>query len=251
MSGKCLTILKSVVLCPLLILFSSCTRHYSISVNTYSDKQFIPNGFPPGSTFSVAPGNDTNPMFSKEVTEKISQILRNRGYEIADFNKADYILVFNTAITSSTTMINVPKYVPGQTQTKSGAVYGTYGYAGSYNEKTESSGSTVYVPEEYTYFTRGVGIFVYDAKLYRKKKIEEQVWSGMAISSGENSDLRDVVDYLLVSVFGYFGQNTKKNIDIYMSDRNQHVKQLRGELGVIPFGLEGVFQEPTPNSSSE
>jgi hypothetical protein len=230
--------LPRVIAVMVLAFLCSCARHYSISVDTYADKQFIPAGFKPGSSFAIFPAKEENPMFSKEVSQKIAQILKDRGYRVESANKADYVLIFNSGITSTTTKINVPRYIPGQTQSTSGTVYGNRGYAGSYSEKTQSSGTTVYVPQDYTFFTRGVAIYVYDAEMYRKHEKEEQVWSGMAISSGENSDLRDVIDYLLVSVFSYFGDNTKKNVKISMAEDDEKVHKLRAELGVIlPSGL--------------
>jgi hypothetical protein len=228
--------------CVALAFLCSCTRHYSISVDTYADRQFIPNGFRAGSSFAIFPAKDENPMFSKEVSQKISQILQDRGYRVESVKKADYVLIFNSAMTSTTTQINVPRYIPGQTQTTSGSVYGNRGYGGSYSEKTQSSGTTVYVPQDYTFFTRGLAVYVYDAEMYRKHEKEEQVWSGLAISSGENSDLRQVIDYLLISVFSYFGDNTKKSVKIDMAEDNEKVHKLRSELGVIlPSGLAPLF----------
>lgn len=241
-------------LCILLILlfFSSCTRHYSISVDTYADKQYIPKGFPANSSFAISPGKDENQMFSKEVSQKIAQLLKDRGYRTDVPGKADYILVFNSAMTSSTATVNVPRYVPGQTQTTTGNVYGNRGYGGSYSEKTQTSGTTVYVPQTFTYFTRGLAIYVYDAETYRKHSREEQIWSGIAISSGENSDLRQVIDYLLISVFSYFGDNTKKKVQISMPTDDEKVQKLRMELGaILPGGLAPIFRSEANSISME
>jgi len=240
------------LVCAYLAALLSCTHHYKISVDTYADRYLIPNGFSIGSSFAIFPDKEDSSIFSKEVSQKIAQILKDRGYKLESVKKADYVLVFNSAITSTTTKINVPKYIPGETHTTSGSVSGNSGYVGSYSERTESSGKIVYVEQDYTFFTRGVSVYVYDAKRYRKDKQEDQVWSGLAISSGENNDLRYVVDYLLVSVFSYFGDNTNKSVKINMAEDDEKVRHLRAELGdILPSGLAPLFGSPTETISSE
>jgi hypothetical protein len=57
-------------------------------------------------------------------------------------------------------------------------------------------------------------------------------------------DLRHVIDYLLVSVFGYFGDNTHKKIEINMSEKDEQAQKLRSEIGDIPSsGLAPFFEK--------
>lgn len=174
---------------------------------------------------------EDNQMFSKEVTQKIGRILESRGYFVTEnVRKADYALLFNFGITSTQTTINVPKYIPGQSQTTQGSVYGSSGGYGSYQQTTQTSGTTVYVPENYIFFTRALAIDVYDAKLYRKNKKIEELWKANAISSGESGDLRYIIDYLLVTAFAHFGGDTGKYVEKELSVDDREVRKLRGEI---------------------
>jgi len=233
---------SKVVGCVMLLFLCSCTRTYYVDVDTYADRKQIPNGFPPGSSFVVLPDETDVGAFSKEMTQKIDQMLEDRGYDVVSANKADYYLVFKTSMTSAESTVCVPIYTPGSSQTTTGNVYGSRGHA-SYSETTKSSGTTDYVNQSYTYFIRGVGLHVYDAHTYRKHKKEDLIWSGIAISSGSNSDFRDVVDYLLVSVFKYFGDNTKKSVSMTISADDERVEKLRSNLGdIIPSGVSSLLE---------
>lgn len=207
----------------------SCARDSHLTTSTFVDTKTLPQGFAQGSSFALLPMQKDNQLFSKEVSQKIEKILEGKGYTVKNPDKADYYLLFNFGMTSSTGTINVPRYIPGGTEKKEGSIYGVGGSV-QYQEQTQKAGSTVYVPQTYTFYTRGLLVAVYDAKIYRKTKKEEQVWQGFSVSSGESDDLRQIIDYLLVSVFKYFGKNTYKNIETNINERDEEVKKLRGEL---------------------
>jgi len=209
--------------CVSLAFLCSCTRNYSIVIDTYADKQCIPQGIRSGSSFAIFSAKDENPLFSKELAQKIAQVLNNRNYNVESIEKADYVLLFKSSISSTTQQISVAKHIPGETQTKNR----TKKSGESYSETITSSGTTVYVPEDYTFFTGNLNIYVCDAESYRRDKKEKQIWSGFAISSGKENDLRQLVDYLLIATFSYFGEDTKKSVKIDMAQDNEQVRQLR------------------------
>jgi hypothetical protein len=227
-----------------LMFFCSCARQISITSNAFADLQSIPYGFPMKSSFFIITGQNDyshltdqkiiigqndNPMLSKEVTHKIGKVLEEKGYLVDNIDNADYYLVFNFVMTSSKATMNVPLYIPGPTQTTQGNIYGYGGYVG-YQQQTQTSGSYIYVPKEYVFFHRGLYLQVYDAKLCREKKQEAQLWQGSAISSGDSSNLRDIMNYLLITAFKYLGKNTQKDICANMSSNNKKVKKLRNSL---------------------
>lgn len=216
------------ILALLPLLLASCVRYY-VSTNSFIDSDFLPKGFPKNSSFAIVPSEEYNALFSKEVARKISKILEDRGYQVSNIDKADYYLFFDFGIESSTTTINVPKYIPGQTRSTQGNVYGSHGGYVHYQEKTQSSGTTVFVPESYTFFTRELTITVYDAKAYRKKKLENLIWHGRSVSSGSNGDLRQTIDYLIVTTFDTFGISTGKIVSSEISESDRRVRWLRGE----------------------
>jgi hypothetical protein len=227
------------------IFLCSCSRHYEIVINSHADSHFIPHGFPCGSSFAIVSASTNKAMFSKETKNKIAVLLKENGYKLASPRMADYLLVFNSDITSKTVTVHVPVYSPGQTQTTTGNVNttnpsGWQRSSSTYSSTTQSSGTTTYVPREYTFFIRGVSLHVYNAHFFRSSKEEDLVWSGSAVSSGENGDMRQVIDYLLVAIFDRFGTDTKRGITVDISENDKEVKRMRSELAVAP-GLISIF----------
>jgi hypothetical protein len=142
---------------PLLLLCSCGKQTLSVTSRTFADSQLIPNGFPVCSSFCILPAGNQNQLFAKEVTRKITLLIKKEGYEIADQQDADFYLFFSTNIESFTGTTNVPLYIPGQTQTTNGSVYGYRG-AVQYQQQTQSSGSFTYVPQQYTVFNSSIAI---------------------------------------------------------------------------------------------
>lgn len=198
-----------VMIISVLFLASGCFwRRASVSSTTFADSDKIPYGFSHQSSFCVLNTNSDNPLLSKEIRKKIEQLLTQKGFVIQDKNTANYYLVFETNIESSKHLVNNLHYIPGTTQN-------TQGNLGNllFNQKTTSSGTFQYVPEEITIFTGSINIYVYDATEHRKWFGKEVlVWSGSAASSGDNPDLRELIDYLLVSIFKDFGLSSGKLI---------------------------------------
>ena len=121
---------------------------------------------------------------------------------------ADYSLLFDYSMSSSTKLVSVPTYIPGKLQVKQGHTSGPHGVS-NYQETTELAGTTVYVNQERTFFNREMNIQV---NVSQQTDYGEQVWHGKIFSCGTNSDLREMIDYLLIYAFKYFGANTKKNV---------------------------------------
>ena len=223
---------------PLLLLCSCGKQKLLITSNSFADVQAIPNGFSKESSFFVEPMKTDNQLFSKEVSRKIEIILQEKGYSIETAENADFYITFNFDMQSKTEIINVPRYIPGQTITKQGSAYGsTSGRIGSlhgsshgnanYEEKTQSSGSITYVPQQFTYFIKAISIQVFDAKLYRENKQEIQVWAESSVCSGGNCDLRSAIDYLLLTAFKYFGKNTREFVTTTQNYNDKEVELLR------------------------
>lgn len=213
------TSIKLALLGMLPLVLTSCVKKVHITTNAFADEAVIPGGFEEGSSFAVLPAQKDNQLLSKEVGRKIATELRAEGYEVKaakEAEKADYCLVFGYGINSATNTVNVPKYIPGETQVKQGFVAGRRDVI-DYEEVTQTSGTTVYVPEEYIVFKRELMLQVYDAQLYNKTKKEELVWQGTAVSCGECGDLRVMIDYLISEIFNHFGCNTGRNIQSSVS----------------------------------
>ena len=61
---------------------------------------------------------------------------------------------------------------------------------------------------------------------YRTQKISRPVWVGEAHSVGASSDLRTVLNYLLVADFKEFGKNTGKAVTMEIEAQDPEVASL-------------------------
>jgi len=203
------------VISMMLFWVSGCTS-YRVRVNGYLN---LPQGksLAPNSAICVIENEEANnPIFEKEIRKKIEYLLSNAGYSLRDFESADYYLMISYGISDGKTKTGaVPIYNPGQSMT-----INTYGTSGSSYSTAQTPGYTTYMPVSTTVFTRYLQLHLIDAAHYRVNSEVVEVWVGDTISTGENSDLREVINYLLISAFEYFGQDTKKGKrkEIYESD---------------------------------
>jgi len=61
---------------------------------------------------------------------------------------------------------------------------------------------------------------------YRASGKANDVWIGEASITGENTDLRATIDYLLTGVFEYFGKDTKKQVFVDIKDDDPRLNAL-------------------------
>jgi hypothetical protein len=71
---------------------------------------------------------------------------------------------------------------------------------------------------DYVYYTRYLGLTLYDRQLWREASEdtlgEAAVWTCNATSRGSSSDLRLIVNYLLVAAFDQFGVDSGRELRI-------------------------------------
>lgn len=216
--------MKSIYISLFLLLgvLTSCANRYSVTTDTFSDIAEIPNGFLKGTSFSIlCQESNSNPLFTKEVSNKIARILEKNGYIATTEEMADYRLEFTFGTTTSSETVTVPKYIPGATIKKEGSAFGSTGHL-SYDEETTKSGTTIYLSEIRTYHTQKITIAIYSN--------EEQIWNGASHITCSDNNLRDTIDYLLVGAFQYFGQNSKKSITTVLSEKDEEIKSLKNWL---------------------
>ena len=215
-------ICKLILLSFPIILFCSCAKDgdMRITTNTFADKEVIPEGFEPNSSFSISTKQKGDRLFSQEVSQKIATILRDKDFVIKGTSYADYTVNFSFGMKQSTHTRDVPVYVPDYGHWYYHDYHHPYGYGYGYR--------ITYVPEEYTLFNKILLVEVYKNSGNKSEKLKP-IWQGTAHSYEEDSDLRDAIDYLLVTVFKHFGRNTQKYIQSKMAEDNQEVKKLREE----------------------
>jgi|SaaInlLV_10m_DNA_2_1039722.scaffolds.fasta_scaffold00107_16 hypothetical protein len=217
---------KFILLILPIILLGSCAKKSSIRIttNTFANKEVIPHGFEPGASFSVETTQKGNPLFTKEVSQKIATLLKSNGFETKTGRNINYNLKFSFGMKQSTHTRDVPVFIPDYGHWYYDSFYG-YGYSHGYNY------TVAYVPEEYTLFNKILLI-----EVYKKGDKETPIWQGTAHSYQETSDLRNSIDYLLVTVLKHFGKNTQRYIKSKMKNNDPEVEKLRQEY-FRPIGI--------------
>jgi hypothetical protein len=194
MNKLCL-ILLTVSLCT-----AGCTTSYKIHVNGFSelDKPISDKA----SIYVVVDPNSQNPIFDKEIKAKIEMLLESHGYNpIPDVEQADYRLTFRAGLDSHRVTGYTPLYRP---------YMGFHDrYWGNYN-----LGYTSYVPYFETFYDQWLVMKVFDTGRADATEACKVVWIGEAIAGTDAADLRQVVNYLLVAGFEYFGKDTKRQMTL-------------------------------------
>jgi hypothetical protein len=184
---------------PIAFLSIGCAGSYSVVVNGYSSTGKDVE-IPQGASFSViTDSNVPNPILEKEVATKVDRLLRDDGYD-TEAAAPDYYLLFDFGINGGQVVTDVvPIHHPGFYYPYRYPHFRWYGY-------------TTYVPYSEVVYTRWLSLKLIDGKTYRASKDAEPLWIGDVASAGENSDLRHVVNYMLIAAFDHFGQDTQRQI---------------------------------------
>ncbi len=192
----------------LLLCICGC-RSYDVRVNGFSEvARPIQDR---ASMYVTADGNSHNPLFAKEVKDKIEYLLSQRGYSLnAEESKADYRLTFKVGVASHLVTDYSNSYF-----TTSGA-YGWNRMGYSYS----------YFPTLEMLYDELLTIKVFDNKPVGAAGANMPVWIGEAATSGYYANVREGIDYLLVGAFEYFGRNTKKQMELNLNENDPRIKQL-------------------------
>lgn len=229
---------KFLLLAPLVVLSGCFKRSIRVTGNSFVNKKSLPHGFVRNKSFAIVnepAEHETDPQNDLQATEleqKIALMLVDGGYTVTPLESADYVLKFNYGAQSYTRTENVLKYIPGETVQTRGAVDESDGSYKDYREIKQSSGSYVYVPENYTYCTKHLSIQAYlvDEAMKMHKNTDTKkpsaVWQG-TVWTEDPQELRSCLDYLLVQVFDLFGRDSQKTIMGRIAENDTTVARLR------------------------
>lgn len=198
---------------------AGCASVHQIKVNGYTDPSGAPAAIIPGRTFAVVENKDAqNPLLEKEIKEKIDKLLMRHGYRIAPFEQADYYLFFGYGMGQDRSVtVALPDFYPG----------GGFGFgigSGPYRSSYIFAAPFVsFYPFPETVYDRWLLLNVVDGRYYREKGEFRPVWVGEARSSGPSSDLRVLINYLLLADFKEFGRNTGKAVSVDIQDYEAQV----------------------------
>lgn len=195
------------------LFIAGCAGNYKVDVNSYLDKDTSI-----GRTKSIFVLVDTkvpNPLLAKEVGAKIENYLRADGYTLAkEFSQSDYVLSFAFNIDS------------GVTKSYSGS------YSSTKYKLNVHTGKYELVPQTYSYsgsktrYTRFLALVLMDTQALLKSGEATPVWVAEVTSRGKKSDLRSVLDYLLVAAFDYYPEDSKGMQRVTLSGSDARVQKL-------------------------
>jgi hypothetical protein len=205
----------------------STAANFTIKVNGYTDPG-APGLIKPGGSFCVMENQEAkNPLLEKEIKEKIHKLLLTHGYPVTSFEKADYYLFFTYGMGEPRSVgVAAPDYF-GSVGWGVGGGYGWGGGWGGWGGPSVSIG----IPwggsmDSATLFDRWLLIKVVEGPAYRTQKTSRPVWVGEARSLGASSDLRLVLNYLLVADFREFGKNTGQAVTVEINANNPEIYSL-------------------------
>lgn len=223
-----------------------CARHET-RISTYLSSD-LP--FPPprqGVRIAVAADSDIpETLLKSEVKRKVEHLLRQRGYESGTRGTADYVLSAKFSMDSGKTVTRrVENYVPGYTTT---CVYGRRGGRKYHRVRRHYPGRWERHSYQFTYYTRFLDLTLYACNARGATSAGEQtprlgvgrradtvVWRATAASTGESSDLRRTIDYLLVATFEHFGDDTGMQVREVLSEDDDRVQALREATRARPL----------------
>jgi hypothetical protein len=209
----------AVIVIGLVLSGCSTVSPYTITVNGYTDPG-APRPIKPGGFFCVIENKEAkNPLLETEVKGKITKLLETRGYSVTTFEKADYYLFFGYGMGEPRSVNTIaPDYYSGFGW---GVGYGRGGWGG-WGGPAVSIGVPWggYAVDSATLYDRWLLLTVVEGPAYRTQKISRPVWVGEARSAGTSSDLRLVLNYLLVADFKEFGKNTGQAVTVEIEANN-------------------------------
>lgn len=177
---------------------TGCTTTYIVHVNGFSELE-EPVKMKASIYVAVDP-NSNNPIFDNEIKSKIEVLLKEHGYVPAsNVELSDYRLAFKVGLDSRRVSGYTPLYHP---------YIGFYdGYWGDYD-----FGYYGYVPYIDTYYDQWLVMKVFAPKPGTTNRTGQVIWIGEAMIGTDVADLRQVVNYLLVACFEYFGEDTGRQM---------------------------------------
>ncbi len=195
-------IISSFLFIVVFLTFNACVTYYKVTVNGFTGgKLSIPNE---KKIFVYANKKAVNPFLEAEISEKMRIALKAKGYiPVEQLSDSDYVLLYDYGIDQGNTYSRTYSY--GGTRLNI--------FSGQLEPTTEVGSATK------TIYSRQLLL-----RLFEIKGLSEQskpVWVGVVNSRGSSSDLRNVIDYLIVGAFEHFGEDTgKQKNHLYMPSKN-------------------------------
>ncbi len=207
-----------------------------MSVNAYLSKSLA---FPPDGEGArlglLVETSPSEPLLENEIRDKVAAILDTKGYKTADPDAAELLLVCTATIDAGATEVD---YAP---VTSSGGWYRSYatdscGRAAVIT--TYVPGETTYVPYEYTVYTKGLAVSLLKKDLMQPPSDDRRpenyahatIWRCVVLSASGSTDLRWIVNHMLLAAFDRFGDDTGREKHVAIAMNDERVRALAEDL---------------------
>lgn len=208
------------------ILLSACST-LRIDTTAYLSPS-LTNTLPKDGKYfvSTSPVNPNNQLLHNEVKRKTEKLVSSKGYNlVSTLDEADWLIAFDFGLANTKTSTGAIPITTSQTSS-----FSTFNSDGTLTFGTYTQPSTTYYPYSETSYSHYLNAYVIDILASRKKDETIIAWQGDSFSSGNSSDLRLVLDFLLVTTFEHFGTDTKKQLKRTMSLNDPQVIELQNSI---------------------
>ena len=194
----------------MLMLLNACAASYDVSVIGFSkEKQIVLDN----QRIFVYTNDDVIDELLSDFENKIKKAIINEGYISADNNSnAEFLLFFDYRVDS------VGFITPSKND------YDLSISAGGFESVSTKNASSM--------FNRRLQLKLFYAPYVLSKKTPEPIWVGDIISMGSRSDIRDIMDALIVAGIAHLGENTENQKSYKISLKDERIEALSsGDAG--------------------
>jgi len=214
---------KILLLITLTFFLAGCANIYNVKVDNYLDSTQIGSSIPQSASFFVIVNKEAaNPIFEKQVKSRIESLLKDKGYKIEAYDKADYFIEF--AYEASTGRIEGIKPIYHESRVETVRTYSPNGKTRfSYIERPPY---TSYVPYRYNAQTSVLTLTIVDANVLGAPKDSQLIWISESSLTSRELGLREAINYLLIGAFKLFGKDTHTGVSTEISENDPQLKKL-------------------------
>lgn len=214
------TVMKMRILLAALLTAAACgCAGQRVRVSGYLDRQDALSVPPGASVYVVENKEPANRLFDREVALKLEKLLEREGLDPAGRDEAAFLLFYSYGIGGAQTFTESAPLYSSNVATSTGPQ--GYSYSG-----WDVGGSVTHVPYTRTVYRKWLVIELVDGAAYRADGEKRPLWVGEASSTDRSTDLRDEINCMLVAAFAYFGEDTGKEVIVYIKANDPRVKDV-------------------------
>lgn len=193
---------------------AGCTPTYRVHVNAFSQiKEPLSSG---ASIYVAADPNSRNPILAAKFATKIRTMLQDLGYNAVEKSEgAQYTLTFHAGVNQTSYLDYLPVTYPWG---------GYYGFYGGFHPGF-GFGYTAYEPFIETIYAHWLEMRLYGPGPVIRGKTSPG-WIGEAVVDMDEPELRRAINYLLVGLMEYFGQDTQHWVTMRLKETDPRVEGL-------------------------